>query len=85
MVTTADLSSDRNPLKVMQESVHPIALEQNDFERIQAMVTQLPQWQGSLEDATVVFIALRYHSPVWTYNFRDFGSFTNLEFWTADP
>jgi hypothetical protein len=48
------------------------------------MVTQLPQWQGSLEDATVVFMALRYHSPVWTYNFRDFGTFKNLDFWTPD-
>jgi len=75
----------QNTLKVMQESLHPVALDQNDFEQIQAMVTQLPQWQGSLEDATVVFIALRYHSPVWTYNFRDFGTFKNLDFWTPYP
>lgn len=74
-----------NTLKIMQESLYLLPLEKADFEEIQNMVTKLPQWQGSLEDATVVFTALRYHSPVWTYNFRDFSIFKALEFWTPEP
>jgi predicted nucleic acid-binding protein len=74
-----------NALAVMQDSLHLLPLEQSDFEQIQDIVTELPQWQGSLEDATVVFTALRYRSPVWTYNFRDFSIFQALEFWTPDP
>ena len=74
-----------NALAVMQDSLHLLPLEQADFEEIQSLVTKLPQWQGSLEDATVVFTALRYHSPVWTYNFRDFSIFKTLEFWTPEP
>lgn len=72
----------QNALQVMRESVHIIPLETADFEEIRGMVTQLSQWQGSLEDATVVLTALRYRSPVWTYNFRDFAIFKALEFWT---
>jgi predicted nucleic acid-binding protein len=71
-------------LAVMQESLYLLPLEQADFEEIQSLVTELPQWQGSLEDATVIFTALQYRSPVWTYNFRDFGIFKTLEFWTPN-
>jgi hypothetical protein len=48
------------------------------------MLVQLPRWQGSLEDAAVIFIAMRYRCPVWTYNFRDFAAFKALEFWTPE-
>lgn len=69
-------------LQVMDESLHTLILERGDFRSIQEMMLKLPCWQGSLEDATVVFTALRYRCPVWTYNFRDFSAFKALEFWT---
>jgi predicted nucleic acid-binding protein len=69
-------------LQVMNESLHMLMLESDDFQTVQEMILQLPRWQGSLEDATVVFTALRYRCPVWTYNFRDFSAFKALEFWT---
>lgn len=69
-------------LKIMKESLHILSLEQTDFEAIQHLVLGLPNWQGSLEDATVALTALRYHCPVWTFNYRDFSLFNTLEFWT---
>ncbi len=68
-------------LQVMNESLHILMLERDDFQSIQEMMLKLPRWQGSLEDAMVVFTALRYRCPVWTYNFRDFSAFKALEFW----
>jgi predicted nucleic acid-binding protein len=55
------------------------------YDEIQAMIFSLPQWRGSLEDATVAITALRYRCPIGTLNFRDFAVFKNLEFWNSDP
>ena len=52
---------------------------ESDFEEIQAIAVDFSDWKGSLEDATVVFVAARYSCPVWTYNFRDFSAFPALE------
>ncbi|WP_204152731.1 type II toxin-antitoxin system VapC family toxin [Leptolyngbya sp. CCY15150] len=68
-------------LRVMQASLHPLTITHQDFEVLESMVLQLPDWKGSLEDATVVLMALQYRCPIWTYNFRDFSSFKSLEFW----
>lgn len=75
----------QNTLKVIQVSLHSLPLEQTDFDELQGMVAQLPQWQGSLEDATVVLTALQYCCPIWTYNFRDFSIFPALAFWNPQP
>ncbi len=71
-------------LATMEESLHLIAINRPDFDELTAMIYALPQWQGILEDATVVAIALRYRCPVWTLNFRDFGIFKTLEFWNPN-
>lgn len=71
----------QSTLAVMHESLHIIPLNQIDFHEIYAMVQKLPQWQGSLEDASVVLLAQRYQCPVWTLNYRDFGIFKSLTFW----
>ena len=68
-------------LAVMQESLSFVLLNQIDFDEIYFMVQALPQWRGSLEDATVILLAQRYRCPVWTLNYRDFGIFQSLEFW----
>jgi predicted nucleic acid-binding protein len=41
----------------------------------------LTEWRGSLEDTLVAQTALRLDLPVWTYNYRDFVAFRNLQFW----
>lgn len=71
-------------LQTMQSSLHLIPLEKLDFEALQTFVLTLPQWQGTLEDAVVITTALRYRCPVWTLNYRDFGTFKNLKFWTPN-
>jgi len=71
----------QNTLDVMQKSLHTLVLNQLDFHELYTMVRALPNWQGTLEDATVILLAQRYHCPVWTLNYRDFGIFKSLEFW----
>jgi predicted nucleic acid-binding protein len=68
-------------LKAMQASLHFVPLEAEIFEQLQILILSLPNWQGSLEDATVAIIGLAYHCPVWTLNYRDFSIFSNLDFW----
>ena len=70
----------QNTLKIMEESLHFLIIDEITYREIQQMVLALPQWRGSLEDATVAVIAARYCCPVWTLNFRDFSIFSSLEF-----
>lgn len=74
----------QNTLKTMEESLHFLSMDDATYDEVQAMIFSLPQWRGSLEDATVAITALRYRCPIWTLNFRDFGIFKNLEFWNPD-
>jgi predicted nucleic acid-binding protein len=75
----------QNTLKTMEESLHFLNMDDAMYNEVQAMIFCLPQWRGSLEDATVAITALRYYCPIWTLNFRDFNIFKNIEFWTPDP
>lgn len=71
-------------LQVMEDTLHLVEINKDDLADLKAILLQLPHWQGSLEDAAVIFIALRYRCPVWTYNFRDFAAFKALDFWTPE-
>ena len=54
-------------------------------ETIQAalgLIQSMEIWSATLEDAIVMNAALALKTPVWTFNYRDFGSIKNLEFWT---
>ena len=68
-------------LEIVQKSLKFVPLTQQDFDEIYLMVQALPQWQGNLEDATVILLAQRYKCPIWTLNYRDFEIFKSLEFW----
>jgi hypothetical protein len=68
----------------MEDTLHLVEINKDDLADLKSMLVQLPLWQGSLEDAAVIFIAMRYRCPVWTYNFRDFAAFKALEFWTPE-
>ncbi|MGB3571235.1 MAG: type II toxin-antitoxin system VapC family toxin [Phormidesmis sp.] len=71
-------------LLTMNDSLHVLPMDAKAFGQLQAVVAQLPQWRGSLEDATVMLTALQYRCPVWTYNFRDFSLFSALDFWNPE-
>lgn len=54
-------------------------------ETIQAalgLIQSMKVWSATLEDAIVINTAFTFNAPVWTFNYRDFGSIKNLEFWT---
>jgi predicted nucleic acid-binding protein len=59
--------------------VYPAAPELDD---VATMLTAMPTWKGTLEDALVAETGLRLDAPVWTLNFRDLAAFRNLRFWT---
>ena len=69
-------------LQTMEDSLYLIEFTKVDLIDIKSFLLQIPQWEGSLEDATVILVALRYQGLVWTYNFRDFSAFKTLNFWT---
>lgn len=81
LLQRAGSEAAQTALRAMQISLYPLPLDKPSFDKLQAVVTELPQWRGSLEDGTVMLTALKYRCPVWTYNFRDFSVFQALEFW----
>jgi predicted nucleic acid-binding protein len=70
-------------LALMLEVLQPVFLDQSDVLTLQKMIQALPGWSGSLEDASVILSAQRHHCPVWTMNYRDFGTIQGLQFWTS--
>ena len=42
----------------------------------------ISKWGAALEDAVVINTTLALSAPVWTFNYRDFGTIKHLEFWT---
>ncbi|MCY7278124.1 MAG: type II toxin-antitoxin system VapC family toxin [Phormidesmis sp. CAN_BIN44] len=68
----------------MLEIVQPVFLDGTDVIALKVLIRSLPGWGGSLEDASVILIAQRDRCPVWTMNYRDFGTIQGLEFWTPD-
>ena len=52
------------------------------FGRVLSRLNRRPAWGGSLEDALVAVTGSWLDVPVWTLNYRDFGAFRNLHFWT---
>lgn len=85
LLHTTNPTTAQTALNVMVETLHLIELSQADFLEVHNLIKALPNWRGSLEDATVIWVAQRYKCPVWTLNYRDFSAFPSLEFWNHDP
>lgn len=66
--------------QMLTMTVIPVGLAET--EAIAIFLAQVPSWAGSLEDASVILLAQTLKCPVWTLNYRDFGSFKDLQFWT---
>jgi predicted nucleic acid-binding protein len=71
-------------LKAMEESLTLLSIEQAEFQSLCEMIQSLSKWHGTLEDLTVIMVAIRYKSPVWTLNYRDFALFNTLAFWNPE-
>lgn len=54
----------------MKDSLYLIEFTKADLRNIKSFLLQIPQWQGSLEDATVILVALRYQNLV-EINFKN--------------
>ena len=71
-------------LTLMLDVLQPVFLDRSDVLTLQQMIQTLSGWGGSMEDASVIHTAQRYRCPVWTMNYRDFGTIQGLHFWTPD-
>ena len=68
-------------LTIIQSETVIVTLSYSDFITISDLVLTTPNWQGSLEDASVICTAQQYQAPVWTIDYQDFSFFKSLEFW----
>ncbi len=72
----------RKSLAKVVEGAVVVPFNLEDLEKARLLLARLPGWEGTLEDASVAFLALRLGAPVWTLNYRDLGAFPTLRFWT---
>lgn len=69
-------------LALMLEDLRLEYIDERDLHGMRQLMAQRPTWTGSLEDASVVWLASRTGAPIWTNDYRDFAAFKNIEFWT---
>ena len=69
-------------LSIIQYDTVIIPISETDFATISDLVLQITDWQGTLEDASVIIIAQQYQAQVWTLDYKDLGYFSNVQFWT---
>ena len=58
------------------------AISESDFSAIKQIIFDLSNWEGTLADASVVYVAMKLGCPVWTLDYRDLSRFSKLTFWT---
>lgn len=46
-----------------------------------AHVAGIPEWQGTLQDASVIVSARHLEIEIWTLGYRDFSRFDDLQLW----
>ena len=69
-------------LSIIQYDTVIIPISEADFATISDLVLHIANWQGTLEDASVILIAQKYQAQVWTLDYKDLGYFSNVQFWT---
>ena len=69
-------------LSIIKYDTVIIPISETDFAIISDLVLQITNWQGTLEDASVIVIAQQYQAQVWTLDYKDLGYFSNVQFWT---
>ena len=58
-------------------------MAEGELDNVVQVLDALPGWGGSLEDVCVLLLARRFNCPLWTFNYRDFAAFGELEFWNS--
>ncbi|MEB3174652.1 MAG: PIN domain-containing protein [Cyanobacteriota bacterium] len=69
-------------LEILQQETIISIVDQELFLTILDLVHRSPEWSGTLQDASVLAIAHRFKSLVWTIDYKDLGFFKNISFWT---
>jgi len=68
-------------LSVIQKETVIVTISESDFLNILDLVLNFSHWRGTLEDASVMVIAKKYHGQIWTIDYKDLGFFGDIEFW----
>ncbi|MBF2055823.1 MAG: PIN domain-containing protein [Cyanobacterium sp. T60_A2020_053] len=68
-------------LSVIEEETVIVTISTSDFVSISDLVLNFSHWRGTLEDASVIVIAQKYQSQIWTIDYKDLGFFGSMEFW----
>lgn len=74
--------SARDVLRLMLDTLEVQFMTFEALLELEFIVNNMPSWNGSLEDAALVFVAREKKANVWTFNYRDLAAFQDLEFWT---
>jgi predicted nucleic acid-binding protein len=69
-------------LTILREETIIEPIFENDFLEIFELIKQYPKWTATLEDASVLVIAQRTQSLVWTIDYQGLAFFKNIKFWT---
>jgi predicted nucleic acid-binding protein len=72
----------RAALEEMRDSLKFAFVDEADMNAAERVLASMPGWRGTLEDALVASMAVEIGVPLWTMNYRDFGTFPKLTFWT---
>jgi predicted nucleic acid-binding protein len=58
-----------------------IPVQQTDLQRALNLLHQMPDWNGTCEDAIIAQVAIERKVPLWTMNYRDLAAIREIEFW----
>jgi predicted nucleic acid-binding protein len=72
----------RTQLIALEEAVSVVPFDLMEIQDAMELVRSTPQWQGTLQDASIVVLTRALNCPVWTLDYRDLARFSDLEFWT---
>lgn len=82
VVREQSASVAQNALSLIVEDTLVVPLGLEAFGNLYSMVCQMPDWKGTLEDASMVLTAQQYKASVWTLDYKDLSRFKILELWT---
>ena len=66
---------------VLDKSFEIYGIDSSEIPALREIALRFPNWQGTLGDASVIYIAILMSATVWTLDYRDLGIFDGIEFW----
>jgi predicted nucleic acid-binding protein len=58
-----------------------VPIQTEDLHDVLEVLSKQPDWNGTLEDASVAMLALRMGASVWTLDYRHLSAFKTVSFW----